>query len=81
MLGFWAARAFLASSFSVLQTNWALFSICVVAAVASLDEFNQSFNSARTGSFYDVMIDLTGGIFAVLLFWLFIVRRSNAVAR
>ena len=46
----------------------AVFAICLVIVVAILDESNQSFNSARTGSANDVVIDLAGGLFGILLF-------------
>lgn len=38
----------------------------LVAAVASADEARQTFSSFRTGSPYDVLIDLGGGIVAIL---------------
>ena len=41
------------------------------AAFAASDEFHQSFVSTRTASAYDVMIDCTGALAAVLLCWMF----------
>ncbi|MFM8285535.1 MAG: VanZ family protein [Planctomycetaceae bacterium] len=35
--------------------------------VASLDEFNQSFNPARTGTPIDVILDLSGGVVFLLM--------------
>jgi VanZ family protein len=61
ILAYWASRAFRNSAKSVLKNNWFGLSFAVVAIVASCDEFNQSFNSARTGSPYDVLIDCFGG--------------------
>lgn len=37
-----------------------------VATVAAADEFRQSFSAARTGSPYDVLIDVAGGLVGVL---------------
>ncbi|MFL6375612.1 MAG: VanZ family protein, partial [Pyrinomonadaceae bacterium] len=37
------------------------------AVVASLDEFNQSFEPSRTSSGWDVMLDISGGVVATLL--------------
>ena len=34
--------------------------------IASIDEINQSFNTTRTGSIYDVMIDAFGGAMMIL---------------
>jgi VanZ family protein len=62
-----AARAFRNSSQNFLRNYWFCHSLAVVAVVASTDEINQSFNSARTGSVFDVMIDLSGGIFMITL--------------
>jgi VanZ family protein len=38
----------------------------LVATLASADEARQSFSNARSGSPYDVLIDLTGGVVAVI---------------
>ncbi|MEP7214070.1 MAG: VanZ family protein [Acidobacteriota bacterium] len=36
--------------------------IVMVAAIASLDEFNQSFEASRTSSAWDVALDCVGGV-------------------
>jgi VanZ family protein len=46
------------------RPTWALVTIAIVFAYASLDEFHQSFVPGRTASFYDVLIDTTGGALA-----------------
>jgi VanZ family protein len=38
----------------------------LVATLATADEWRQAFSSARSGSPYDVMIDITGGVIAIL---------------
>lgn len=38
----------------------------LVATLATADEARQAFSTARSGSPYDVLIDLTGGVFAIL---------------
>lgn len=43
--------------------------LSVVLAVATADELNQSFNSSRTGSAYDVLLDMVGGIVGVTTFY------------
>ncbi len=70
-LAFFASRAFWSSSRRVLQKYWFAFAFLIVLSVASIDEYNQSFNSARTGSIYDVMLDCAGGLTMILLFALY----------
>jgi VanZ family protein len=77
-LAFFASRAFWKSSVKVLRNYWYFCAIAVVAAVALTDEFNQSFNSARTGSIYDVMIDVSGGIFVVVMIAIVETYRTRA---
>ena len=62
VLGILACRAF-----TVRRYILATF---LVLLVAGLDETNQSFNSARTGSPVDVAIDLAGGVAGVFLYFL-----------
>lgn len=70
-LGFFASRAFFHSSKSFLQRFWHICAFLLVVLIASIDETNQSFNAARTGSIYDVLIDASGGLFMILLFWIY----------
>ena len=56
-----------------------VIALIVVLAVASVDEFNQSFDPARTGTPFDVLIDLIGGSIGVGLRWLFARFRSRRV--
>ena len=44
-----------------------LFAFLLTAAVAILDEFNQSFNPHRTSSPYDVFLDAASGALILLL--------------
>lgn len=71
ILAFWACRAFWSSSVKFLQTYWFIFSLALVFLVASIDEYNQSFNTLRTGSFYDVWLDVSGGALMIILFTLY----------
>lgn len=45
-----------------------VLAVLLISAVALTDEGRQSLNSQRTGSLWDVLIDLSGGIFAVLFY-------------
>lgn len=70
ILAFFAARAFINSSKNPLRNYWFMFAFAVVLLVACTDESNQSFNAARTGSPYDVMLDCAGGALMILIFGL-----------
>lgn len=76
VLAFFASRAFLFSSRPILRRFWFAFAFLFVAFVASVDEYNQSFNALRTSSPYDVLIDCAGGAAMILLFRLF-TRKNN----
>jgi len=78
VLGFLAARSFRHSSRPVLRKFWFIWAFLVVAVIALADEYNQSFNSLRTASVYDSLIDISGGLFAVALYLLIDLRRSKA---
>jgi len=62
ILALLAIRAFRRSD---KRIGGAILSLVLVLIVACLDEINQSFNSNRSGSIYDVLLDLVGGIFAI----------------
>ena len=68
ILAFWSSRAFRTSSIKFWQKFWFVFSLALVFAVASIDEYNQSFNSLRTSSVYDVLLDFAGGSLMIIFF-------------
>jgi len=59
-------RALFNASGILFRLRWVL-PIVIVAAVASLDEFNQSFEPSRTSSPWDVMLDISGGVTATVV--------------
>jgi VanZ family protein len=61
-------RAFTASNGIAYKMRWVL-PLAIVAVVASLDEFNQSFEPSRTSSPWDVLLDITGGAAATLVYF------------
>lgn len=75
VLGVLACRAFRSSIELHHRYRTIVAAIAVVLLTASLDEFNQSFNPLRTGTPWDVAIDATGGIIAILLYHLLARRR------
>jgi VanZ family protein len=47
-----------------------LLPLVFVAAVAMIDEFNQSFEPSRTGSIWDVTLDFSGGAVITAVLWM-----------
>ena len=54
-----------------------LWPILLVAIIASIDEFNQSFEPSRTSSPYDVLLDISGGAAALLAVWIIVGLRKD----
>lgn len=73
ILGFLAARAFSTSRRLEVKRHWFLISLTIIVVYALLDEYHQSFVPSRTPSIYDSLIDMTGGLTALL-----IMRRRSA---
>lgn len=71
-----ASRAFLRSAHEIVSRWWVLWALLLVSVTASIDEINQSFNAARTGSPWDVLLDISGGLLFIGLIWIFRRRRS-----
>ena len=76
VLGLLACRAFINLSTATSRKYIYLLAAGLVVAVASADEFNQSFNPERTGSPVDVLIDISGGVFGILVYLIWARRRS-----
>lgn len=75
ILGFLAARAFRTSPRPAIRSRWFLISLTLVVAFALIDEYRQSFVPTRTPSVWDSVIDMAGGLTALL-----IVRRRKGAA-
>ena len=72
VLGFLAARAFRSSS-----ERWFLISVVLIVVYALLDEYHQSFVPSRTASVFDSLIDIAGGLTALLI----VLKRSRRFSR
>ena len=72
-----ARRAFISSSRDSLRDHWFASSLVFVTLVATIDELHQSFVPVRTGSIYDIFIDLAGGLTVLGVCWLY-QRRQQA---
>ena len=68
ILGWLAARAFITSSHSTLRHRWFLLALLLVVSYALSDEYHQSFEPTRAASVYDSLIDMSGGLTALLLY-------------
>jgi VanZ family protein len=79
LLALLAARAFRTSGLAALRRSWWLAAFALVAAVALVDEYHQSFLPSRTGTIYDSLLDMTGGATALacLALWLAARRRER----
>jgi VanZ family protein len=52
-------------------------SLALALACATADELHQSTVPSRTGSFGDVLVDMTGASLGILLFCLFMTRPTG----
>jgi VanZ family protein len=77
ILAYLAARAFRTSPRPALASRWLIAALALIVAYALLDEYHQSFVPSRTGSVYDSLIDMAGGLTALLI----LRRRHNRTRR
>ena len=56
-------RAFRADSRALWRASWAIYSLLIIICWAALDEYHQLLTELRGGSVYDVLLDISGGIF------------------
>ena len=75
ILGFLAARAFRTSPRAAISQRWFLISATLVVVYALIDEYHQSFVPSRTASIVDSLIDMAGGLTALL-----VVRKRTKVS-
>jgi len=76
-LAFLASRAFWYSSQTILRRFWFVWAFLTVVLIASVDEYNQSFNSLRTGSIYDTLLDASGGLTMIVIFYFVMKTRRS----
>jgi VanZ family protein len=67
ILGLLAARAFRTSPRTAIRQRWFLISLGLIVVFALLDEYHQSFVDTRTASVYDSLIDIAGGLTALMI--------------
>jgi VanZ family protein len=71
ILGFFAARAFR------VHQRWFLISLVLIVVYALIDEYHQSFVPSRTASVFDSLIDMAGGLTALII----VLTRSRRFSR
>jgi VanZ family protein len=62
-------RAFRAGAAGTWHWRWAICSFVIMALYAGLDEYHQAFTQYRTASVADSMLDIVGGVLALVLLW------------
>lgn len=67
VLGFVAARAFRTSPRPAFQRRWFQVSLILIVVYALIDEYHQSFIPTRSASVLDSLIDMTGGLAALIV--------------
>jgi len=67
LLGLLAARAFRTSPNPSIRRYWFWISAALIVIYALLDEYHQSFVPTRTASFVDSLIDISGGLTALII--------------
>jgi len=81
LLALLAARAFIPSSRVFLRRAWFAASLLLVIAYALFDEYHQSFVPTRTGTIWDSLIDIAGGLTALLALGWWRARRFRRFSR
>jgi VanZ family protein len=77
ILGLLAARAFIESSQAGLRRYWFFDGLVLITLYALTDEFHQSFVASRTASIYDSLIDISGGLAALIFVAIWRQRRQG----
>lgn len=77
ILALLAARAFAGSTHSFLRKKWLYATALLFIFYSLLDELHQSFVPSRTGSIYDSLIDMAGGLLGLMLYALWQRRRRK----
>jgi len=67
ILGFLAARALRTSPRPAISGHWFLICAILIVVYALIDEYHQSFVPTRTASIFDSLIDMAGGLTALVI--------------
>lgn len=78
LLAIFAARAFITSSHERLRRAWFHVAFLLVVLYSFSDEYHQSYVASRTGTIYDSLIDIAGGLTALVVYALWRRRKAKA---
>ena len=67
ILGAFLFRAFRADDPARWRLRWLIYSLAGAASWALLDEFHQTLTRTRGGSIWDVLLDASGALFALIV--------------
>jgi VanZ family protein len=70
-------RAFRSGAVTGWRLPWAVYTILIVVVYAVIDEHHQTLTKTRSGSIYDILIDISGGLIALLGLWSVRRKRKN----
>ena len=76
VLAILAARAFSKSSYERLRRGYFFFALLLIVVYSVSDEIHQGFVASRSGSVYDSLIDIAGGLTALIIYAVY--RRPGA---
>lgn len=79
ILAFLALRAFSRSSLENLRKLRYVLPLVLVVIIAVIDEFNQSLEATRSGSVWDILLDISGGVVMIAMCWLIKRRRAASI--
>ncbi len=75
-----AARAFRTSSYKLLRRTWFVAAFVLVILYSLSDEFHQSFVPTRSASILDSLIDMAGGLAALIIYSLWRGKKARRAA-
>ena len=81
LFGAWRATLRAANDYRRWAYRWAAIAWVMTAAVASLDEWHQTFLPGRTGRFRDVVLDSSAALLAQILIFLWCLLASRSKSR
>jgi VanZ family protein len=63
-------RAFRSAAVTGWRRSWVVYTFLIIVVYALIDEYHQTLTKTRVGSISDILIDISGGVAALLGLWL-----------
>jgi len=70
ILAYMVIRAAVTAGYRISRSQVSVLALGAAVLVACIDEFNQGFEPSRTGSPWDVALDVSGAVAMIILLWL-----------